>query len=188
MPKRIPVVAILASLMVIPSMVAAQASQTPEEFAVAYMDATRAADWPRVAGLMHPDALQQFKDMFAPIAEVDTTGEVLSNLFGVSSAAAYATTPPDSIYMGFMAAMMNLSPDLAGALSGSTIQPIGHIEEKATELTFIVFRMTMQAESMSISEVNVIPLKKHGGSWKAMLTGEVQGMAEALKKGLGIGM
>lgn len=184
--KRIAIVAI--ALTAVGSARPAHAQQTPEEFAVAYMDATRAADWSRVASFMHPDALKQFKEMFAAIATIDTTGQVLTNLFGVSSAAEFAAASPDSIYTGFMTAMIALSPDLGAALSGSTMQTIGHVEEQATGLTYVVFRMQVPAEGITVSQVDVVPLKKHGGDWKAMLTGDVEGMAAAIKQRLGGGL
>ena len=167
---------------------AAQQAGTPEQFALEYMAATRASDWRRVADMMHPDALAEFKEMFGTIAAIDTTGEVLSNLFGVADSAAYAATSPDSIYVSFMKTMVNLSPELGEALSGSEAKPIGHVEEKETGLTHVLFRMRVQVQGVTISQVDVIPLKRHDGRWRAVLTGEMEGMAQALKQQLGRGM
>lgn len=165
--------------------VRAQDSADPEAFIVDFVDATRAGDWARVSSYMHPEALARFKSMFAPIAALDSAGRVLPHLFGIASPAAFDATSADSLYTTFMATMVSQSPELGGVLAGSTIQPIGHLLEESTGLTHVVYRMRVQSAGITITKVEVVPLKQHEGRWRAMLTGDMEGLASAIQAQLG---
>jgi len=51
-----------------------------------------------------------------------------------------------------------------------------------------LFRMRAQVQGVTIGQVDVIPLRGHDGGWRAVLPGEMEGMAQALKQQLGKGL
>ena len=176
------VVAVL-SCVVLAGPVAGQATESPEDFLMRYMEATKAAEWPVVAGLMHPEALEELKAMFAPIAEHDTAGEVLPELFGIADEAEFTATSADTIFARLMQRVVQFT-EIGNILAGSSIEPVGHVDEAAAGLTHVVFRMKMDVEGISMTQLDVAALKQHEGEWRAVLSGDIQSFATAIRQQL----
>jgi hypothetical protein len=180
------VLLVAAALSMTAAPVAAQ--DTPEALAAAYMEANRSGDWFRVAALMHPEAVTSFKEMFGAIISMDGTGEFREQFFDVESDSAFQSLAPDSLFGMFMTKLVTASPELGGMLGSSKTVVIGHVSEEALGLTHVVVRMSFDMQGMQISKIDVIPMKRHNGQWRAMLTGDIENMVAALKMQMGGGM
>jgi len=170
---------LLAALILLGSPAAAQEPETPEALALAYMDALRASDWTRVTGLMHPDALREFKEMFAPL--VAGGDPQLAALFGVADTAAFRATPPDSAFAGFLASVMGAA-NLTEMLANAQIQVIGGVQERGTDVTHVLYRMTMDMQGVTATQMDVMPVRQDGGHWRALLSGDIEGIAAMMKR------
>jgi hypothetical protein len=160
----------------------AQEPESPEALVGAYMSAMKASDWDRLAGYMHPDALTDFKDMFAPIIALGTDAE-LTALFGLPDAAAYPTADASRVFTGFMASVVG-SPEMAAVMANTQHQIIGGVPEQGTDIIHVVVRGTVSVQGMTITQMEVMPVRQDGGRWRAMLSGDLEGMATMLKQQL----
>ena len=183
---RVVAVAALAACFAV-STISAQSASTPEEFAQSYIAAMQTADWSTAAQLMHPDALAEFKTMFVPLVGMDKSGEVAQSLFGAADSAALANTPADSVFARFMTAITGASPDLWELMSGAQTEIIGHVLEGDTGIAHVVFRMHMTMDGITARKVDAMPVKRYEGQWRALLTGNIEGMAAAIAKALASG-
>jgi hypothetical protein len=163
---------------------AAQKQGSPEAFALQYMAATQAGDWATVASYMHPEALTQFKSMYGELAAMVPTGQIYTNLFGVADSAAFAAAEPQTLFTSFMKIVAVAMPGLADAMAGSSNEIIGPVDEKKAGITHLVYRMKFDVDGLSMTKVEVMPLKKYDGAWRAMLTGDIEGMAAGMKQQL----
>jgi hypothetical protein len=176
---RMPVLGVVAAIALV-APARAQEPDTPQAFVTTYMGAMQSGDWLRVAGLMHPDALVQFKTMFGAVAKADSTGDVISSLFDVADAAEFDQAPPERVFSSFMSGIMSMSGDVSSMLSSAQAEFVGQVEEPARDLTHVLYRMSMDMAGVTVQKVEVLALKRHDGRWRAMLSGDVEGMAAAL--------
>lgn len=153
---------------------------TPETIAARYTAATRSGDWASVAQLMHPEALTQFQKMFAPLVAADPQ-KVGTSFFGVSSQKEYDQLPKAEVFKRFMNAMSKQIPGMAIALDTSEVKIIGHVREEP-DLAHIVYQMNTQLGDIKVSKTSVMTLKKEGQSWRALLSGNIEGLAAALAR------
>jgi hypothetical protein len=180
--RRFVMLAVLAAGLVSPGSAAAQKADSPEAFAMTYITATQAGDWDKIASYMHPEALTQFKTMYGELAAMVPTGQIYANLFGVADSAAFAAAPPEALFSSFMKIVTVAMPGLADAMAGSSNEIIGGIPEQKTGITHLVYRMKFDVDGISMTKIEVMPLKKYDGAWRAMLTGDLEGMAAGMKQ------
>jgi hypothetical protein len=180
--RRCARLAVLAAGLLLPVGAAAQKADSPEAFAVTYMAATQAGDWDKVAGYMHPEALAQFKTMYGELAGMVPTGQIFVNLFGVADSTAFADAEPAALFGSFMKIVTVAMPELADAMAGSSNEVIGGVVEEKTGITHLVYRMKFEVDGITMTKIEVMPLKKHDGAWRAMLTGDLEGMAAGMKQ------
>ena len=167
-----------------PPPAAAGAAGSPEAFAARYVEALRNQRWGDAAALMHPEALAELRALFAPIMEHPEGAEVGRQMFGVADSAEFARTSDVALFESFLRTVAEGSPEFATAMTGATTQFLGHVDE-GPNLTHVVFRLTMAVEKLSISKLDVMSLRRLGGEWRAVLTGDVRGIAEAVRRQVG---
>ena len=172
---RLPLLLVLA-LLALPRAGAAQ--ETPDAFAQAYFQTMKTGDWAANARLMHPEALQGFKDMVSPLLSLGT-GEELARLMGVDSAATLAALPPADFFARFVGSVM-AQQGLMEVMRSAEIQVVGSVPEGADQ-AHVVYRMSMSVAGATVTRMNVISARRDGASWKGLLTGDMQGLAQALQ-------
>jgi hypothetical protein len=116
--------------------------------------------------------------MLAPIVASDKTGES-AQLFGVLDAEAFKKASPRDLYVGLMKTVSDHVPALKQAIVGMKIQVLGHVAENA-ETAHVVYRGSAAALDMRIESVEVISFRRYEGTWRALLTKNVEGIAAAL--------
>jgi hypothetical protein len=160
----------------------AQDSAAAERVVASYVAAMRANDWDQVSTYMHPEALAQFKGMMAEVIQLDGSGEGLATLFPGMDQAAFDAAGPDVVFGSFMKTMTTLAPGFSEIMSGSDATVIGAVPEANSDLTHVVYRMQMDIQGVTVQQVSVMTLKRSDGSWKAMLTAQLEGMGAMLKR------
>jgi hypothetical protein len=154
-----------------------ETTETPETVARQIGAATKAGDWAGFTKIMHPEELAKFKRLFRPI--IGATGEKLGEqFFGVQTQAAYDELSDSQAFERFMRGMLQQAPDVMGILSTSEMVMLGRVDE-SPELSHVVYRVEMKVEGVLVSKISVMSLKKHAGTWRGLLTAEIEGLANA---------
>jgi hypothetical protein len=174
-------VAALAVVLLAAGAQAQSPATTPESVAREYFAAMRAADWQRAARLMHPDALGEFKGFFRALAATDSASELLGAFFGVRTAAELDALPPGEVYARMLGSMARLSPEMRDAMSTLQADVVGQVPE-GPGTAHVVYRMRVGVQDVSVSKVEVLSLRRSGGGWLALLTGDLQGMMQSLSR------
>ncbi|MFN8547832.1 MAG: hypothetical protein U0527_07675 [Candidatus Eisenbacteria bacterium] len=159
----------------------ARAADTPEQVVTRYIAATRALKWDEIADMMHPTALDEFKDMMRPIVEIDSTGEATQLLFQVNGLAAYDALAPRDAFARLMRTMTQQNPMIAEALTDANGTVIGHVAE-APDLMHVIYRMGRTSGALKGTKIEVVTLKRDGAAWRPLLAGNIEGLAEALRQ------
>lgn len=163
---------------------------TPEDTATQLMEATRKGDWDGYIRLMHPEALDGFKKMMAFFAEPNASKEVAEMFFGVKTKAEYAALPSGEVFKRFLKNITGQVPYMKELMEGMKAEILGHVME-GSDTAHVVTRMTTNAAGLSQTKMAVVSLKRDGDAWKALLSGEIDGFAQAFaaraKAGVGNG-
>jgi hypothetical protein len=175
-------VAVLA-LALAPALALAE-GQSPEEVARVGLDLVSKRDWPAYAHLMHPEALRSMKQMFRPIVEADTKGEAAQGLFGVAGIKGYDAASDSALFCSLMVNLMKIAPAMVEAVKNAQYTVIGSVPE-GQDRVHVVYRVRTAAEDVQVTKVSAISLRRHGETWRFLLSGNMEGLASALKKAHG---
>lgn len=174
----------------IPRARAQGAAVTPEALVARYFERMIAQDMKTLVEDMHGAELDKFKKMLLPVFEAgfasgDDPGILKAFTRGdtVEQVRAYSSR---DFFIRFLEWMIAIRPQMSDILKQSVIQAIGHVSEQTPdgEILHVVFRMTTRTAGMTISKLSVMSLRREGQDWKLMLTGEIEGMAQALQQQL----
>lgn len=158
---------------------AAQPSaEAPQEVAERYFAAMRASDYRGAAVLMHPAALAQFRDFFQTLAAADSGDRALTAMFGVGSARELAALSPEDVFARVMSAVATLSPQIKEAMGSMRADIVGTVPEGA-DTVHVVYRMHMVVAGVGAGKLAVLSLRRSGTSWRALLTGDLEGMIQS---------
>lgn len=159
-------------------------AQTPEQIVTSYFEKLKTGGINTVAELMHPNELRKFRDMLTPIVEGGLASEEQETLFQKFADPKNPTKMrplDDSQFMNaFMEWMVSLQPGVTAALKDATVEALGHVRED--DIQHVVVRMKMKTRGIEIEKMTVLSVSEYQGVPKLMLTGEIKGMAEALKR------
>ena len=155
---------------------------TPEKLVNKYYNYIVSNDMQSLSEYMHSDELDKFKNMLQPV--------FLSLLKNSNTPPPFSFTNGDSLeiiyqdsskqfFERFMRFAISLNPGLNSAISGSTIEPIGHVKDG--DVVHVVVKFTLNIKGMEINKLSVMSIKKDNDEWKLMLTGDIKGIAEAMK-------
>lgn len=158
------------------------AQQRPEDVAQAYVQAIRERGVAASPEFIHPDELAKFKDMLLPLMVDDDSpiGDGLRRVaFGDGVTADAVRTMDDAAFMaGFLDGVLGKQMESMGVALGEA-QVIGAVREG--ELVHLVTRNKVDAPGLKMTSLEVISLKPYQDSWKLMLSGEMEGLAQAIK-------
>jgi hypothetical protein len=158
---------------------------SPEDVAREHFAALQSKGMRAVVEYMHPDALAEFKTMVMPIfEEEEKAGQ--RGLRGVTFDATITieeirALAPDVFMNGFMNLVLARTEDVS--LSFDQIEIVGVVPEG--EQRHVLARITIGANELSITQFEVLSFVPFQDTWRMKLTGELQGLASALRQQLG---
>ncbi len=188
--------ALLGACPVLPALAAELTPETPPE-AVAREAYARmqAADWVAAAETFDPAALKRVRELLMPVLDaVDAAGKGKGQ-----AGAGQAAVDPNGVLMLWVlfapaksieeiralsdrevfARIMSNTMSLASArLEGQ--QVIGSVAEGA-DMVHVVTRNVAKVETMSMTKVEAITLRRTDQGWRLALTGDLEGLAETLQ-------
>lgn len=175
------VTGLIGIMLLASSPLAVAGMSSPEILAAKTSEYAKKGDWAAYAKIMHPEALSSLKKIFRPIAEADASGQVLSRFFGIPSLARYDSMTDADIFQAFMSNLTRNYPGFADAMRSHESTVVGSVSE-GKELVHVVYRFGTMTEGMTISRTSVITFRRHNGKWKALLTGNIEGLAARLSQ------
>lgn len=158
----------------------AQTAQTPEEVARAYLDAIQSEGFASIASFIHPDERERFRSMLLPLmlGDHEQAKGLRAAFFGpAATPESIGSMDAESFMRGFLVAMSAGIQSMKISLGDYTV--IGSIREG--ELVHVVTRSTAGTDVFKVTKVEVMSLKLYKDSWRLLLAGELEGLAQALK-------
>lgn len=174
---------LVAALVLAPAALAAQ--ETPEQVAERYFDTFRRGDWAGTTQLMHPSALEDFKGAFVRMAEMagaEAEGDDMEGMFGVRTTADLKALASTELYSRFMT-RMGSENELQEMFRQATVQVFGHVMEGA-DTAHVVHRLTFEVMGSTMTQVQVMSLRKDGAQWKVLLSADIQTMVNSMQAGM----
>jgi hypothetical protein len=166
---------------ILPCGAAAQA--TPQAAADRYITEMKSGDWRRTAAMMHPAALAELKSLFAMVAAADSAGGMLYPLFRVSSATEFDALSSSEVFARLMASVTSGNPGLGRAMREMRAEIVGAVPE-GQDTAHVVYRMHTTVDGFETSKLDVLSFARAGDRWLALLTGDVQALAQTLTRAL----
>ncbi|HYF51680.1 MAG TPA: hypothetical protein VEJ63_19855 [Planctomycetota bacterium] len=160
------------------------ADETPEAVAEQYMAATKKGDFAACASLMHSRALDDLKKLMLPVLDAaqQADDKSLLRLFdGATDYKSVSELSAKDFFVKFMTGVSKINPAMLATLKDSQMEVIGHVLEKE-KTAHVVFRMKVNMDDISVTKTEVVSLEKDNGAWRALLTGNVEGMAQMLQR------
>ena len=159
-------------------------AETPEEVATSYFEKIKSGGLNTVAELMHPDELRKFLDMMTPIVQEGLASEREKRTFRTfedPKNGGKMRNLDDSQFMNVsMEWLESLQPGLTAMLKNATVEALGHVREN--DINHVVLRMKMKNEGVEAEKLSVVSVKDYRGVPKMILTGEMKGIAESLRR------
>jgi hypothetical protein len=159
--------------------VRAFASETPEQVAEAYINAIRTDGLAAVTDYMHPDELERFRGMLLPVLTGDSAAAdpLRKAFFGEAATLASVQALDAKAFMqGFMGFAQNQMKAMDVSIGQS--QTLGSVREG--DVVHLVTRNTAGAGPVQLTQMEVISLKPYQGTWRLLLSGKMEGLAQAL--------
>lgn len=157
-------------------------ASTPEAASRSLVQAIRAADYDAMAELMHPDALEELRELFVPIFRAESMAEFRQQMFGVNTADEALALSGRDIYRTIIEFAVGGDPAMDSALRSVQADVIGKVMEGDT--AHVVYRLNMKVEGIDMSQTSVASFREHEGRWLGILTADLRGMIAGLRQAL----
>ena len=155
-------------------------AETPEEVETRYIDAIRTSGMKSAPDFIHPDELERFKAMLAPVLgdETAVAKNLRTGFFGPAATSESIRSMPAK---DFMRAFMAIAE---GQMKGMNItvgrsEILGSVKEG--EVVHLVTRNSVGAGPLQLTQLEVVSLKPYQNTWGILLSGKLEGMAQAIK-------
>lgn len=175
---------LLATFTSLPALATESVEESPKAVAERLSATLKKGDWEAYSNLMHPDALTRFRNMFAPLAELPEAQEVLSSLFGVDEPEEFPKLTDRQVFVRLMANLEENVPGFGEAMRNLEMTVIGQVPE-GKELMHVVFRSDTAVDKLTVTSTDVLTLRRTPQGWRALLTANIEGLAEQLLSSVG---
>lgn len=154
----------------------------PSDAAKTYYQTLKSKDYPAAAKQFDPAALKSFREMLAFFDALpeDEAAEVLSAFFGEGSTKESVKKLSDTDFFAkFLKGVMEQAEE-AGGVEFGDFQVLGEVPE-GEDVIHVVTRNKVGVGELKIESMEVMSFKKTADGWKALLNGELTGVAAQLK-------
>jgi len=159
----------------------AAAAETPEQICEKYFAAIKQQGATASVDFIHPDELLRFKQMLLPIFDVSdeqAKSGVLQALYGKNTtSASVKTMPPADFMRGFMKISDAQSKSMN--VSFGDLKILGSVKEG--DVVHLLTKHSAGTKDYSLTELEILSLKPYQNSWRVLLSGKLEGMAQAIK-------
>ncbi|MCW5604032.1 MAG: hypothetical protein KIT18_05750 [Burkholderiales bacterium] len=172
----------IISLMLALNASAIAADSSADQFAKTYFLSMKSFDPSKLASGMHPQALEQFRQVILGAVTGASPAKVAQEVlpvFGVKSVAELEKLSAQDFYAAFFAGLGNARPSFKSMMGQSNYDVLGSVVEQ--DLAHVVYRIRVNVQGQNATRIGVLSLKRNGNTWGALLTTEVEGMANSLR-------
>ncbi|MEM1209118.1 MAG: hypothetical protein AAGI54_07600 [Planctomycetota bacterium] len=137
--------------------------------------------------LMHPDATKRFRGWMVElldVAEANGQSQELMLLYAGYDTPEELSPLTDAEFMASMLSGVFRAQGLLGIMANAEIDIVGSVPED--DVRHVVYRFTTDVDGMSISKLTVMSLAPSEEGWRMLLTGDMEGMAAALQRAMGV--
>lgn len=178
--RRLVTMLVLACALAAPARGQVKPLAPPESVATQLIDRMRNLDWTGMATLMHPAALHQLRELLGVVVETPGADDMREQILGVRSVAAAKALSDTALFAAFMKAATGSDPSVGALFKSARVQILGHLAE-GPDTVHVVYRMTMQMDSIPISRLDVASFARSPLGWRGLLKGDVTALATRLK-------
>jgi hypothetical protein len=157
------------------------ADMPPEQVAHEAYTRMQAADWVAAAETFDPAALKRFRELLLPV--LDAAGKDQANK-------GQGTEPDGALMLWVLFAPAKSDREVFARIMANTVslasaklegqQVIGSVAEGA-DMVHVVTRNVAKVDTMIMTKVEAITLHRTAQGWRLALTGDLEGLAEALQ-------
>lgn len=162
------------------------ADAVPEDLVEWYLRAMAARDVSAVAARTHRGEIAKLKGMVLPglraEAESGEGSAALRAFLQGDPITAVDAFPPETFYARFLQCLATANPDLTRVMRDGTVTPLGRVSETTPDgdVAHVLYRLVLHTDEVTITKLSVMSFAREDGMWKAMLSGEIQGLADAI--------
>ena len=157
----------------------AQDATSPEALARGAAEMMKKGDWAGFARMMHPEALAELKRIFRPLVAAEGAGPMRSAFFGTEKIEQFDALDDAAVFERLMANLAKNVPGVAEAMASSEMFIVGSLPE-GDQLVHVVYHSGAKAEGMIFSKTSVMTFRRYQGEWRALLAGNIEGLAARL--------
>jgi hypothetical protein len=157
------------------------------EVVAASMEAGKKMDWKGYAELVHPESLQDYKNMWLPILQaaaqkgLDEQAGLLSLFEKGADLKSLIAMKPKQFFVSSMNGIAAQHPQVKDGIAASDSKLIGTVHE-GNDLAYAVVRSRIM--NTKVNKIEVITLKRSGAQWKPMLPEVIKVLAETFQRTL----
>ena len=162
-----------------------QVAETPEQVTERIVAAMKVKDWMGIARLMHPAALREFRSLFDILIEAPGTeaADARNQLFGVPSVEEAQALSDTVIFANLLRSFMEQTGEMEDVLATAEVKILGHVAE-GRDTVHVVYRMSLAADNIPISIMDVASLTRFNNGWRALLKGDLKAIAAGIRQAL----
>ena len=160
-----------------------------EKVVAASIEAGAKQDWSEYANLVHPDSLDDYKNMWLPLLRApskeggDKHADLLSLFDKAADLKSVIDLQPKEFFASSMKGMASQFREPKAMPLNVDAKIIGTVRE-GDEAAYVVVRTRTKNQGTEMTKVDVITLKRTGAEWKLMLPDVVRVMADTFKRTL----
>ncbi len=152
-----------------------------EELTVTYFNALQSEGVGAISRFLHPEAQNELREMILPVfefeAEQGRPGLTQVIFGGPKDIEEIRTLSPEDFVGAFMTFLGNQMQDLN--VKFDKIEVLGTLPEN--DLRHVVTRITVGADVVSLTQMEVLTYRPYQDSWRLQLNGQFKGIAAALR-------
>lgn len=156
------------------------AAETPEEAVRVYYSDRQSKGLASVPDHLHPEALAAFREMLMPLFEGTGTPNIkeMLSLFGPNATTETVRTLSPA---EFMRTFLSLGDRQLGkrSIQFRPVEILGSVQEGS--VTHVVVRTGVASKGVTVATMEVASVKKDGTQWRLLLSGYMEGVANAIR-------
>lgn len=172
---------LVAVQLLLASVVPALAAETPEQVCAQYLAAIKQHGIVAMSEFIHPDEFARFKNLMMPIFEAGDAAEredLRRGFFGESATPESVAAMPPADFTRAVMAVLDAQLKTKKVSFGNA-DVLGAVKEG--EIVHMVTRASVAAGDVTLTQLEVVSLKPSGDTWRLLLSGQIEGMAQGLR-------
>jgi hypothetical protein len=140
-----------------------------------YFEALKVYDTTIMSGLMHPDALEQFKNVFGDAfngPKSDLAKSEILPVFKVGTVEDYRKLSSREAYKRFSDFVVSAQPDLRKLMNESNFSIVN--ENLNNDIAYFTYLLTLNINGQTINKNVVQKLKLNNGNWMLLLAEDAE--------------